>query len=164
MTETQTNTPTLEQPPLHSSTNVYIQVPMEREVVSIRVRPEVKQALKTYCKANGLSLCHVFEGLAIGFLQGVNQQIEFVNKSPTMNLTVVRDVKRVRRYAKSFVETVSEEEEIENRVVVSRGCGVCGGVGYAIVTRADRSRVCLCRADFEVERNRGLRSWKVLGQ
>ena len=89
-----------------SKTNVYMPVPMEREVVSIRVRPEIKQALKRYCLANGTSICHVFEGLVIGLLVGVNEQIEFVNKSPTINLYAPRMVKRVRRYVKEVAEEV----------------------------------------------------------
>ena len=69
-----------------------------RTVVSIRILPELKEALKRFCKRNGLSICHVFEGLVTGFLKGVQEKIELVNQSPTMTVNVTREVKRVRRY------------------------------------------------------------------
>jgi hypothetical protein len=87
-----------------SETNVYKPIPMGRVVASIRCRPEIKEALIKFCEANGLSLCHLFEGLATGFLYGLGQQIEFVNKSPTINLTLVREVKRLRRLGVSAAE------------------------------------------------------------
>lgn len=106
-------------PTMDSKTNVYKTVPMERVVVSVRVRREIKDALKGFCRENGLSICHVFEGLVIGYLYGLGEKIEFVNKSPTINMTLVRDVKRLRRYA---VEEV-EEELIEYQTSI---CGLCG--------------------------------------
>jgi hypothetical protein len=137
-----------------STTNVYTTVPMARVVVSVRVRPEVKEALKRYCRANGLSICHIFEGLVIGFLHGVHEQIEFVNKSPTMNVSVVREVRRRRRYA--------VEDEIETVIEVN-DCVECGSSAYAMVTRQDKSRVWLCRVHFDKERPE-LRSWRVFNE
>jgi hypothetical protein len=91
-------------PTVDSKTNVYKRVPTERVVASIRCRPEIKEALIKFCEENGLSLCHLFEGLATGFLYGLGQQVEFVNKSPTINLTLVREVKRFRRYGYSATD------------------------------------------------------------
>jgi hypothetical protein len=82
-----------------SKTKVYQRLHGGRTVVSVRVRPELKEALKRFCKAKGLSICHITEGLWTAFLYGVNEKIELVNQSPTIDLTLVRDVKRVRRYA-----------------------------------------------------------------
>jgi hypothetical protein len=123
-------------PESDSTTNVYIKVPMERDVVSVRIRPEIKEALKQYCSRNGLSICHVFEGLVTGFLEGVNQKIEFVNKSPTLNVSVVREVKRPRRYAK--------EEVIE-----SGRCRYCGKgtVGiYTFIATGEKYPLCAFHA------------------
>ena len=83
-------------------TGVYQRLHGCREVVSIRCKPEIKEALKSFCEANGLSICHVFEGLATAYLHGMQQKIHWVNQSPTINLTLVRDVRRVRRYAQSL--------------------------------------------------------------
>lgn len=82
-----------------SKTKVYQRLHGKRTVVSIRCKPELKDALKRFCKAKGLSICHIFEGLVTAFLIGVHEQIELVNQSPTIDLTLVRDVKRLRRYA-----------------------------------------------------------------
>ena len=57
-----------------------------------------------HCKAKGLSVCHILEGLIYGYLRGFYDKFELDVKSPTINLTLVRDVKRIRRYAKEFVE------------------------------------------------------------
>jgi len=71
-----------------------------RDRISIRVKPELKEALSSFCLKNGLSLCHVFEALATGYLTGMKQKIDWVSQSPTIELSVIREVKRVRRYAK----------------------------------------------------------------
>jgi len=73
----------------------------------------LKEAIKRFCRRNGLSICHITEALWTAFLYGVNEKIELVNQSPTIELTLVRDVKRVRRYA---VEVDGE------------GCLYCGRV------------------------------------
>jgi len=93
-----------------STTNVYKLIPMGRVVVSVRIRPEIKKALNRYCRANGSSICHVFEGLVVGLLYGVNEQIEFVNKSPTINLKLGREVMRRRRYAQTEAESAEHCE------------------------------------------------------
>lgn len=85
---------------IDSRTQVYQRLHGSREVVSIRCKPEIKEALKSFCEANGLSICHIFEGLATAYLYGMKQKINWVNRSPTINLTLVRDVRRVRRYAR----------------------------------------------------------------
>jgi len=53
-----------------------------------------------FAEKNGLSLCHIFELLVSGYLNGVGQKINFDVISPTIELSVVREVKRIRRYAK----------------------------------------------------------------
>lgn len=72
----------------------------KRSRVTIRVKPELKEALSSFCVKNGLSLCHVFELLISGYLSGVGQKINFDVISPTIELSVIREVKRVRRYAR----------------------------------------------------------------
>ena len=86
-----------------SKTKVYQRLQGARDVVSIRCKREIKEALKQFCEANGLSICHVFEMLVTGYLVGMKQKIEWVNQSPTIELSVVREVKRVRRYDREYV-------------------------------------------------------------
>jgi len=85
-----------------SKTKVYQRLHGLRGVVSIRCKPELKEALNQFCQANGLSICHVFEMLITGYLVGMKQKIDWVNQSPTIELSVVREVKRVRRYAREY--------------------------------------------------------------
>ena len=92
-----------------SKTLVYQKLHGGRALLSIRVKPEIKRELLRFCKTNGLSLCHVFEMLATGYLQGMKQKITWVNQSPTIELTVVREVKRIRRYKREYVEGVTVE-------------------------------------------------------
>jgi len=72
---------------------------------TVRVNSKLKEAILRHCKAKGLSVCHLFEALFIGYLRGFYDKIDLDVKSPTINLTVVRDVKRVRRYAREVVES-----------------------------------------------------------
>ena len=85
-----------------SKTKVYTRLCGGRTIVSVRIKPELKEALKRFCLANGLSLCHVYEALTTGYLQGVNQKIDLVNLSPTINLNVERVVKRHRRVVHEY--------------------------------------------------------------
>ena len=70
----------------------------------MRINSELKEAFIGHCRAKGLSVCHILEGLIYGYLRGFYDKIELDVKSPTINLTLVRDVKRVRRYAREVVE------------------------------------------------------------
>jgi len=99
---TKPNTGKEETPPSSESckTKADLRLHGGRERVSIRVKPELKEALYEFAKANGLSLCHIFEMLSAGYLTGMKQKINWVSQSPTIELTVVRDVKRVRRYVR----------------------------------------------------------------
>jgi hypothetical protein len=72
--------------------------------MTIRILPEIKEAFTRRTKQLGLSTCHVAEGLFTGWLYGVEEKVELVHQSPTIDLTLVRDVKRVRRYFKEVVE------------------------------------------------------------
>jgi predicted hydrocarbon binding protein len=74
------------------------------ERLTLRINSELKKAFIEHCRAKGLSVCHILEGLIYGYLRGFYDKIELDVKSPTINLTLVRDVKRVRRYAKEAVE------------------------------------------------------------
>jgi len=134
-----------------SKTNVNHTVSVDRYVAGFRVSKQLKEAFKQFCKAKGLSECHVLEGLLYGYLHGVGEKLELVNKSPTINLTLVRDVKRVRRYA------------VEEEVSVARSCVVCGGPAQVVCTRQDGSRVCLCKVHFVKEKMQ-LLSWRILDE
>ncbi len=80
----------------------------KRTTMSLRILPEVKQAFTERTRQLGLSTCHVAEGLFTGWLYGVEEKIELVHQSPKIDLTLVRDVKRVRRY---YTEEIVEEKE-----------------------------------------------------
>lgn len=75
-----------------------------RTTMTIRILPEIKKAFGDRTRKMGLSTCHVAEGLFTGWLYGVEEKVELVHQSPTIDLTLVRDVKRVRRYFKEVVE------------------------------------------------------------
>jgi hypothetical protein len=72
--------------------------------LTLRINSELKKAFIRHCKAKGLSVCHILEGLIYGYLRGFYDKIELDVKRPTINLTLVRDVKRIRRYVKEVVE------------------------------------------------------------
>jgi hypothetical protein len=72
--------------------------------LTLRINSELKKAFIRHCRAKGLSVCHILEGLIYGYLRGFYDKIELDVKSPTINLTLVRDVKQIRRYAKEVVE------------------------------------------------------------
>ena len=69
----------------------------DRTVVSIRIKPELKEAFTRRTRELGLSTCHVAEGLISGWLMGIGEQVELVNHCPTINQVLVREVKRARR-------------------------------------------------------------------
>jgi hypothetical protein len=71
--------------------------------LTLRINSGLKKAFIGHCKAKGLSVCHILEGLIYGYLKGFYDKIELDVKSPTINLTLVRDVKWIRRYAKEIV-------------------------------------------------------------
>lgn len=113
-----------------SKTQVYQRLHGGRTLTSIRVKPELKEALKRFCLANGLSLCHVFEMLVTGYLVGMKQKIDWVNQSPTIELTVVREVKRIRRYAPGE-KRVSDNIAVEN-VGSFEKCAYCDAKSWRI--------------------------------
>ena len=137
------------------TTKVNLRLSGERTVISIRIKPEIKEAFTDCCRQLGLSTCHVAEGLFSGFIYGVNENQGKVNLSRTahIDLTLVRDVKRIRRYA---VEEIIGTQETQNG-----SCVVCGRKAFAVVTRKDSSRVLLCKIHYGLEKRR-LTSFRVL--
>jgi hypothetical protein len=128
-----------------------------RDRVTVRVKPQLKKALKRFCRANGLSICHVFETLVTGYLVGVNQKINLDVKRPTINLTVVRDVKRVRRYG-----TLSNDPRIEEVVEDSgsfSSCSLCDKRPMIVVfyhpSRSVCQRVFYCQNHWQEHKTRG---------
>ena len=139
-----------------SHTRVYQRLHGCRTTMSVRILPELKEAFTRHTRELGLSTCHVAEGLIKGWLYGLNEKVELVHQSPTINLTLVRDVKRVRRYAR---EEVGDAGKSEGSAELLK-CGVCGGMAYAKAIDKDGSRL-LCRVDFGKVKPR-LLGWKVL--
>jgi len=119
--------------------------------LTVRINSKLKEAFLKHCKAKGLSACHISEALFYGYLKGFYDKLDLDVKSPTINLTLVRDVKRVRRYA------------VEEEVSVARSCVVCGGPAQVVCTRQDGSRVCLCKVHFVKEKMQ-LLSWRILDE
>jgi hypothetical protein len=93
-----------------SKTVVHQRLHGQRTTMSIRILPEIKEAFKRRTRQLGLSTCHVAEGLFTGWLYGVEEKVELVHQSPTIDLTLVRDVKRVRRYYKEVIEEKVTQE------------------------------------------------------
>jgi len=87
--------------------------------VTVRINKRFKEAIKRHVKAKGLSICHINDALWYGYLLVWNEKIDLDVKSPTINLTFVRDVKRVRRYA---------YEEVAESVEFAESCRLCGRV------------------------------------
>lgn len=151
--------------PQDSKTKADLRLHGGRTRISIRCKPEIKEALKSFCEANGLSICHVFEGLATGYLIGMKQKINWVSQSPTINLTLVRDVKRVRRYGKISSEPVVEE--MVEDVGSFESCAFCDErpvvlVFYWVSTSMCR-RVFYCKDHWEERKPRGgFQGYKML--
>jgi len=148
-----------------SKTKVDLRLHGGRTRFSVRCKPEIKEALFEFAKANGLSQCHIFETLATGYLVGMQQKINWVRQSPTIELTVVRDVKRVRRYVKEpdggcdvFIEDHGDPTH----------CSVCGHPPtYQAGSWTDRFhyvRTWLCQAHFDRKQwmSEG-KGWRFLG-
>ena len=91
-----------------SKTKVHQRLHGKRTTMTIRILPEIKEKFTSRTRNLGLSTCHVAEGLFTGWLYGIEEKVELVHQSPTIDLTLVRDVKRVRRY---YTEEVIEEEK-----------------------------------------------------
>jgi hypothetical protein len=89
-----------------STTEVHQRLHGDRTTMSIRILPKIKGDFTKRVREMGLSTCHVAEALFTAWLVGIEEKTELVHQSPTINLTLVRDVKRVRRYS---VEEISEE-------------------------------------------------------
>ena len=86
---------------------------MHNDRLTLRINSELKEAFIRHCRAKGISVCHILEGLIYGYLRGFYDKIELDVKSLTINLTLVRDVKRVRRYAKVVDEGYSEVDKCQ---------------------------------------------------
>ena len=139
-----------------SKTVVYQRLHGQRDVISIRIKPEIKEALNEFCRANGESLCHVIESLTTAYLFGMQQKITWVNQSPTINLTVVRDVKRLRRYAvENDVQPASISEQGS-----SEKCAHCETRPVARCVN-HRSILWLCQVHFTKVKS-GLDGWRYL--
>jgi hypothetical protein len=104
------------------TTRVNLTLHGDREVMSIRVKPEIKDAFTTVTRQYGLSTCHVAEGLFTGWLVAMGADLKQVYLSsttkavPVINLTLVRDVKRIKRFA---VEEVEESVEYGHSLVTA---------------------------------------------
>lgn len=121
-----------------------IRVSVHDDRLTVRINRGLKEAIKRHCLAKGLSICHISDALWLGYLRGFYDKIELDVKSPTIELTVVRDVKRVRRYAVKSSEICGFRGC--NRVAV--GSGVWRG----------ESRLSLCERHF-FEAKVNLKDW-----
>jgi hypothetical protein len=111
-----------------------IRVSVHDDRLTVRINRGLKEAIKRHCLAKGLSICHINDALWLGYLRGFYDKIDLDVKSPTIGLTVVRDVKRVRRYAVQGFDTCG-----------FRGCRRAA-VGSGVWRGKDR--VLLCERHF----------------
>lgn len=134
-----------------------------RDRITVRVKPELKEALNGFCRANGLSICHVFEMLVSGYLTGMQQKITWVSQSPTIELSVVREVKRVRRYVR---ESGGGHDVVVQDVGSLDKCGFCEerpvAEHHEWVDQYRCMRQFACRRHHEQLKGRGI-SWSDLG-
>jgi hypothetical protein len=129
------NTTTNTNPNPDSSTQVYQRLHGERTTMTVRILPEIKELFTKRSRQLGLTTCHVLEGLIKGWLYGVAEKTELVHQSPTINLTLVRDVKRVRRFAREF-EGEGEVSESGKHLASFYDLGV-GGVWKRVEVEHD---------------------------
>lgn len=117
MTETVEDKKLVDEPDSKTSdVSEEIRVSEHDDRMTMRINSGLKRAILRHCRAKGLSVCHINDGLWIGYLRGWNEKIELDVKSPTLNVTVVRDVKRVRRYAVEEEAKPLTKKELEVRV------------------------------------------------
>jgi hypothetical protein len=117
--------------------------------LNVKCDPIVKQKLVQFCNDNGLSICQVFDALARAYVVGIQQMQQLGAQSPTINLTIERQVKRVRRYAREFVGFVDEGKKY---------CGLKDGFVDVGDLPLNECRGCIavkCR-EFALSRNREL--------
>jgi hypothetical protein len=96
----------------HSRTKVHQHLHGKRTTMTVRILHEIKDKFTSRTRQLGLNTCHVAEGLFTGWLYGVEEKVELVHQSPIIDLTLVRNVKRVRRY---FTEVVEEKEQVTQK-------------------------------------------------
>ena len=137
------------------NTMVHQRLHGKRTTISIRILPEVKNAFTKRTRQMGLSTCHVAEGLITGWLYGVEEKVELVHQSPTIDLTLVRDVKRVRRY---YTEEVIEEEKA-TQTCTFKGCKN-PAVGRALYNR-DNKEHFVCNKHLEGIRE-NTKLWSII--
>ena len=77
--------------------------------LNIRCDPETKAAIIEFSEQTGMSICQIYDALTKAFLHGCQIQRDLGTRSPTINLTIERRVKRVRRYKREYVEGVMVE-------------------------------------------------------
>ncbi len=103
--------------------------------------------------------------LVTGYLVGMKQKVDWVNQSPTIELTVVREVQRIRRYAPGK-KRVSDNMTVEN-VGSFEKCAYCGGksrrIGFVYPERNRCLQVYACKECWgKVEQNPGFRGYRRL--
>ena len=127
-----------------------------RTTITLRIKPEIKEAFTRRTRELGLSTCHVAEGLFNGWLMGVGEQIELVHQSPTINMTLVCEVKRLRRVGVEY-ESVSE--------IVQPSCGFCHKPKskLLLVRYVSRRRIATCEDCLKEKYDKGLVR-EVLGE
>jgi hypothetical protein len=95
---------------------------------------------------------------------GMQQKINWVNQSPTIELSVVREVKRLRRYVR---ESGGGHDVVVEDVGSLEKCGFCEerpvAEHHEWVDRYRCVRQFACRRHHEQLKGRGI-SWSELGQ
>ena len=71
--------------------------------MTVKMEPEVKRLLKEFSRRTGIISCQIIHALLTGYLTAMSDKIKLDVQSPTINLTIERQVQRVRRYEKGYV-------------------------------------------------------------
>lgn len=133
----------------HSIAKADIRTRVGRRRVSFRCDPKVWKDFKLLLSAQGDTICHILEGLICAYTYPQVLTKNHVRSSPTMHvdLTVVREVKRVRRQ-----KPLSDKIDFEDGGSF-KSCNICDKQPAVVVfywlSRSVCRRVFYCQEHWE---------------
>lgn len=134
-----------------------------RVVMGVRVDEKLKKAFTKVAKAKFGSTCNPIESFMAAIVGlSINQNLNEVNLSPTVNIGEIKIERNLRERRKLVVETEETERVVSS--VVKCGYVDCGeaAVGKAVYLN-DNQEYSLCDYHFRKAKD-SKRFWKVLTQ
>jgi len=130
--------------------------------LNIRCDPETKKAIIEFSENTGISICQLYDALTKAFLHGCQLQRDLGTQSPTINLTIERQVQRVRRYARESGAGDGRVEEVEEPSgfvpCALSGCG-CRNPAVLELRKEGVGRVHACPSHVEYFKERHFVEW-----